>query len=364
VAPPLVLHVLPVDLARGAQTYARDLRHRLDREDTRHRCVTIFRSGGSTLLPDYRLDVPDGALRARGFDPRAVPRFRSLLRALRPAVVVAHGAEPLKYAVLAGVPSGRLVYYRIGIGSAGLRGVRRGLYKMLFRRPCIVAAVSGDVAREVLTYGVDERRVRVIPNSRDAAHYGAVERTASPAGVRLAFVGRLIESKRPLRFVELVRALRDNGVQVGGVLAGTGPLFGAVCDASRDLPIDVLGEVDDVRSVFAEADVFVFTSVEAGEGMPGVLIEAGMAALPIVTTRVPGAADVVEDGRSGFVVPVHGMDPLVDATRRLIDEPETRAKMGSEASALCEERFGVEKNMEQWRTLLDDLLDNACEFST
>src|SRR5438477_58939 len=113
--PPLVLHVLPVDLFRGAQTYARQLRLALDGDGFRHRTVTLFRSNGGALGPDFALDVEGGLLRRAGLQPSALHRFRRMVRSEAPAVVVAHGGEPLKYAALAGLPRPRLVYYKIGV---------------------------------------------------------------------------------------------------------------------------------------------------------------------------------------------------------------------------------------------------------
>jgi glycosyltransferase involved in cell wall biosynthesis len=361
---PFVLHVLPVDLPRGAQTYARELRRRLDGEAVRHRSLTIFAGVGVTLKPDVTLDVPSGALRTVGLDPRAVLRLRRAVREMRPDVVVAHGGEPLKYAVLAGVSRSTLVYYRIGIGSAKLRGAREAFFRQCARRAAVVATVSEDVADDVRSIGVDPTRVVVIPNGRDVAKYGVTHTRPNTDRTRLAFVGRLVHSKRPERFVELVRALRNEGNDIEAVVAGGGELLDAVRQAARDLPIDVLGDVDDVTSVLATSDVFVFTSVPQGEGMPGVLIEAGLASLPIVTTDVPGARDVVEDGVTGFVVAVDDAVAMVDAARRVVRDGALREQMGAAARRRCEDRFGLEQSVEQWRVVLDDLLASACTSST
>lgn len=362
--PPVILHVLPVDLSRGAQTYARDLRRLLDGRNASHRTVTIFRSGGDTLAADYRLDVPDGRLRRVGADLRGVLRLRRLCRELAPAVVVAHGGEPLKYAVLAGIPRSRLAYYKIGIGSDRLRGARLWVHRALCRRAGAVAAVSESVAEELRTFGVEPDRLRVIPNGRDVERYGSQDRTEREGPVRLGFVGHLTASKRPERFVDVVRSLRSEGRAVEGVIAGAGPLLEAVEASARDLRIQVLGAVDDVPRVLTECDIFVFTSVAAGEGMPGVLIEAGLASLPVVTTAVPGAADVVEDGVTGFIVAVDDMAGLVEATRRLVDDRALREQMGSAARRRCEDRFSLEKSAQQWHDLLDDLIVGVCASST
>jgi glycosyltransferase involved in cell wall biosynthesis len=364
-ARPVILHLLPVDLPRGAQTYARDLRDRLDGERASHRTMTLFRSSGhDTLAADYRLDVPSGRARGLGVDPRAVVRLRRRYREIAPAIVVAHGGEPLKYAVLAGIPRSRLVYYRIGIGSARLTGSRRWFHRALCRRAVAVAAVSDSVAQEARALGVEPERLHVIPNGRDSDRYAAPARDGRVGPVHLGFVGHLSTSKRPERFVDVVRALRSDGLAVDGIVAGAGPLRETIESSVRALPIEMLGAVDDVPAVLRECDIFVFTSLAAGEGMPGVLIEAGLASLPVVTTDVPGAADVVEDGVTGFVVAVDDMAGLVDATRRLVEDQGLRIEMGSAARRRCVDRFSLERSAELWRALLDDLIVGVCTSST
>jgi glycosyltransferase involved in cell wall biosynthesis len=360
---PLVLHVLPADIARGAQTYARELRDRLDGRGARHRILTIFGADERTLDADVRLAVPTSRVRGFVADPRGVWRLRKQVREMRPDVVVAHGGEPLKYCVFAAIPRRRLVYYKIGITTQRLRGVRRALHRALCRRAHVVAGVSRDVLDDARQLGADEDRLVLIPNGRDPDAYTPRARDGHNPTVRLAFVGRLISSKRPERFVEVIRALREANLPVEGVIAGTGPLLSSVTDAAASLPIKVLGAVDDIPALMRECDAFVFTSIPAGEGMPGVLIEAGLAALPVVTTRVPGATDVVADAVTGFVVPVDDDAALIAAARTLVEDAPLRARLGAAARARCEEQFGLSQSVDRWERVFADMLGDACTSS-
>jgi glycosyltransferase involved in cell wall biosynthesis len=348
----LVLHVLPVDLARGAQTYARALRDRLDGDDVAHRTLTLFRSPPAALEPDITLDVPPGPARRAGLDPRAVLRLRGALRRLQPTIVVAHGGEPLKYAAFAGLSGARLAYYKIGVGGTRLTAGKRAAHRWQLSRAGLVAAVSNDAAAEAAALGVPADRLHVVPNGRDPARFTPAAHThAGP--VRLAFVGHLTASKRPERFVDLVRTLRADGVDVRGVMAGDGPLHADLVAAAAGSGVDVFGRVDDVPALLATSDVFVFPSIADGEGMPGVLIEAGLAALPTVTTAVPGAGDVVDDGATGFVVPVDDADALLHAARKLVHDQALRRDFGAAARARCSEHFTLDASIEAWRVLLE-----------
>jgi glycosyltransferase involved in cell wall biosynthesis len=359
----LVLHVLPVDLARGAQTYARELRVALDDANaTRHRTVTLFRSPPGALRPDLTLDVPSGPMRRR-IDPRALTRLRRLVRRDRPDVVVAHGGEPLKYAALAGIPRRQLVYYKIGIGGDRLQGIRGALHRWTLRRVGTVAAVSNDAAEEVRAWKVSTGDVVVIPNGRDPNAFGRGDGAAADARVRFVFVGHLTASKRPERFIEVVRRLRADGLDVEAAMAGDGPGFDALHAPAAAAKVALLGRIDDVPELLARSDVMVMTSVPEGEGMPGVLIEGGLAGLPIVTTRVPGAADVVVDGDTGFVVPVDDLSALVDACSTLARDAELRERFGAAARARCEREFSLEASIAKWRDLLSSIDAGSCTSS-
>jgi glycosyltransferase involved in cell wall biosynthesis len=357
------LHVLPVDLARGAQTYARELRLALDDASaTRHRTVTLFRSPPGALRPDLALDAPSGPLR-RAIDPRAVVGLRRMVRREGPDVVVAHGGEPLKYAALAGIPKDRLVYYKIGIGGDRLRGARGTLHRWMLRRVGTIAAVSNDAADEVRAWSA-ATDVVVIPNGREPALFDRREVTARVGRARLVFVGHMTASKRPELFVEVVRRLRAAALEFDASMAGDGPRLDGLRDAADAAGVTLLGRVDDVPGLLACSDVMVMTSVPEGEGMPGVLIEGGLGGLAVVTTRVPGAADVVVDGDTGFVVPVDDMPALVDACSSLVRDPEMRARFGAAARARCEREFSIAASIGKWRELLSSIDTRSCTSST
>jgi glycosyltransferase involved in cell wall biosynthesis len=98
--------------------------------------------------------------------------------------------------------------------------------------------------------------------------------------------------------------------------------------------------------------------------MPGVLIEAGMTGLPVVTTAVPGARDVVVDNLTGFVVPVDDFGALVRAARTLVDDAALRASFGEHARARCREQFTSEASFDRWRALLATVEPRTCASST
>src|SRR5450759_734222 len=92
-AEPLVLHLIPTPLARGAQREARALADQLDAPGVRaHRVLSLF-DGPLEVRPDYSLHFPGGDAPAEGYDPRLVFSLRSALHRFDPALVIAHGSD-------------------------------------------------------------------------------------------------------------------------------------------------------------------------------------------------------------------------------------------------------------------------------
>jgi glycosyltransferase involved in cell wall biosynthesis len=351
-----VIHILPYDMDRGAQRYARALVDSLDSPQQPHLILTLFAADPVVLRAAVELGVPRGALRRLGLDPRVVLRLRKALREMRPEVVVAHGGEPAKYLAMAAPRNLPVVYLSIGSAHPNLsRSMSRALHRWYTRRADVVVAVSNDVAAEAqVLHGIPEERVVVIPNGRDAAVFQPGERREGP--VRLIFVGHLDAGKRPERFIELVAELRRRGNGIEARMVGEGPLADEIRPSADAAGVVMLGRRDDVPRLMAESDLLVLTS-RPPEGMPGVLIEAGLSGLAAVSTRIPGSADVIDDGVTGVLVDVDDFPGLVEATHALVTDRERRTGMGRRARAQCLERFTFEATSDRWRGVLGALVD-------
>ena len=104
----------------------------------------------------------------------------------------------------------------------------------------------------------------------------------------------------------------------------------------------------------------MFTSLPTGEGMPGVLIEAGLSSLPAVSTPVPGAATVVWDGRTGIIVD-DSVAAMAAAVAELLDDPARRTAMGAAARVRCKSEFNLDLMAQRWQAALQPLVDAQVE---
>src|SRR5580692_7869083 len=128
---PLVVPVIPSPLGRGAQRAARILVDRLDQPGRVHHQLLGLFDGPPDVALDLALGHPGGDHAAEGFQPRLALRLRSALARLDPAVVVAHGGDPMKYVLPAVIGSGRRVAYCV-IGTYA--GPPTALHVWVWRR--------------------------------------------------------------------------------------------------------------------------------------------------------------------------------------------------------------------------------------
>ena len=349
----LVVHIIPSPRGRGAQRAARLLVDRLDEPGVaRHRLLALF-DGPPEVDIDQPLDQKGGKRPAEGFDPRLALRLRKAVTRLRPAALVAHGGDAMKYAVPAVIGAGcPLVYCVIGTYAGPSASLRISAWKRMMARADLVVAVGDEVLEECTKrFHVPSERAVMIPNGRDPSQYRPRSSPATSTDATLIFVGALTPQKRPERFVEVVRSLRAEGRAVGALIVGDGPLAGDLAPLAAAQEIEILGPRADVPELLRRADLLVFPSLPSGEGMPGVLIEAGLSGLPAVSTPVPGAATVLSDGVTGMIVD-DSVASMAAAVGQLLDDPDRRSAMGAAARSRCESAFNLDLMAERWRAAL------------
>ncbi len=167
----------------------------------------------------------------------------------------------------------------------------------------------------------------------------------------ILYVGRLVPEKGQAVLLEALGALVERGRQVSVTLVGEGPgradlerLAERLGIAARTSFLGAVGQ-DDIRAIYAGASVFCLPSF--AEGVPCVLMEAMATGLPVVSTRITGIPELVEDGHTGLLVAPGRADELAGALERLLADPALCRELGVNARAKVIEEFDAERSAEQ-----------------
>lgn len=162
------------------------------------------------------------------------------------------------------------------------------------------------------------------------------------------FPARILGDKGVHEFVEAARILRGEGQAASFVLVGRrDPANPTDVDEATIRGWEAEGLLQwwgyrtDMPNVLPKAAIICMPSYR--EGLPRGLIEAAACGLPIVTADVPGCREVVDDGRTGLLVPVRDGVATAGAIRRLLQDEGLRREMGQAARAKAVAEFSVEQ---------------------
>lgn len=156
--------------------------------------------------------------------------------------------------------------------------------------------------------------------------------------------------------IQAVAALVSRGLPIRALLVGEGDQRAAIercCIADlgvRDR-VRLLGAIDDVRPLLKAADAFVLTST-AVETFSNAALEAMAVGLPVILSRIGGAAEMVEVGRNGFLYAPGDVAELARYIAALAGDEGLTRRMGREAMIHVQARFGFARMADEYRRLM------------
>ena len=289
--------------------------------------------------------VPVEGLRLRhDVDPLAFSRLLRVVRRHRPAILHTH----LVHADAYGLPAGKLARVPLLVSTKhGFNAFREGsafafgdraLSRLAQLHIAISAGLAGYLAE---TEGFDAR-------SFDVVHYGiaaGTEPPPPPRQPRLVCVGRLV----PIKGHEtLLRAFAEArrfvpGLELG--LAGEGPLRTRLEELSRELDLEphvrFLGRVSPIAPAYERAALVVVPSLGEGFGMTA--LEAAERGRAVIASDIGGLREIVEDRRTGLLVPPGDPDAFAAAIVELAANGALASEMGRAARERALREFSLDR---------------------
>lgn len=358
----------------GAEMQLYRIVTRLNKDLYRPMVVSLLEPGPVADMLDaagisvYSLGILKGGIRSYSH-LRGAWRLYRVLRREQPCILVSF----MFHANILGRIVGRLARASAIISSirnTNIGGRARDLlmrYTSWFDDAVIInSQLAGE---QIVRRGVvAKNRLRVIPNGLDVEAFHRLPEVRGEVRSRLKLsdstfvwlaVGRLELQKDYPNLLQAFAKVIKYKAQTHLLIAGDGLLKEELQKLTRSLGIEnsvqFLGLRQDIPDLLIAADAFVLAS--AWEGLPNVVMEAMAAGRAVVATKVGGTPELVVDEKTSFTVPARDSRILAEAMLRLMNVPEEeRRRMGLAGRKLMEERYSLDKIVQQWEALYTKLL--------
>jgi glycosyltransferase involved in cell wall biosynthesis len=310
------------------------------------------------------------------FNPFALWRLTRLLMRERVTILQTHGARANFYGRIAGYLAGVPVIISTvhnSLKDYEVRPLRRGLYAFLLRLTlpivhriiCVSDANSRDLLEEcpaaaakmqTVYNGVDPSAFPSHPDRKRVR-----EELGIVSGPVLVMIARLTEAKGHRYLLQAFPNLLKTWPQFCCVFVGAGELHDSLHRMAIDLGVEracrFVGVREDIADVLAAADIVVLPSL--AEGFPFVLLEALAMGCPVVASRVNGVPEMIEDHKTGLLVPPRDPQALEAAIREILSDPTAASKMGAVGRAVVRERFTVNRMVADTTAIFDAAMQDT-----
>jgi glycosyltransferase involved in cell wall biosynthesis len=295
---------------------------------------------------------------------RTAVRTTQVMRDFEPTLVHAHGAKVPGIALAARrfIPAKKRPPVLVTFHAVAPRDLP--MAARILTRADHVVCVSRALRDRVIEAGVQPGRTSVIYNSVSPTEPVAAPRLRVFEGELglddapvVCLVGRLVEQKRPERFVDMAAEIAAHDDTVRFLVIGDGPLRHATEARARQRgvqhAIHFTGQCDDARPLIARAQAMVFTS--SWEGLSIAALEALEAGVPVVATDTDGMRELLSSG-AGIVVRDAAPAAMAREVLDLLQDPQRHERMARCGRELIARQFSPEAMIGAYRALYNDLL--------
>lgn len=299
----------------------------------------------------------------RGMNPitdiKLIKKYFKLIKKVRPDLIITYTIKPNIYGGIAARLCG--VSYAVNITGLGTAFQKDNLMKklvvFLYRRACRRAKTvffENQENEEIFLQNniIGKKQSCLLPGAGvDLKEYKFADYPKSENKIRFLLIGRIMREKGIEEFLLSAVNLKKQYPEVSFDIVGPmeDDYKNRIQSLEKNQMIHYYGYQEDVKPMIRESHCFVLPSYH--EGMANTLLEAGAMGRPLITSRIHGCMEAVEEGKNGWLVNVRDARELEQKMKKFIELPwEEKRKMGQESRRIMEERFRkeivVEKTME------------------
>ncbi|MDO9399659.1 MAG: glycosyltransferase [bacterium] len=226
-----------------------------------------------------------------------------------------------------------------------------------------IIAVSEAVKNYVIKdYCVKSKKILVIYNGVDVnkffQHFKKRENVKENRNIVIGSVGRLVEQKGFKYLIEAVNKLSSQNIDIECLIAGDGELKTVLLEKVKKLGLEnkikFLGSQKDIKSFLNKIDIFILPSLWEGFGL--VILEAGLAGLPVIVSKVGGIVEIIEDKKDGLFVNPANSDDLAQKIKDLIEHKEFRDELAINLQTKVKNNFTIQNTVAQYEQYYNKLV--------
>lgn len=255
--------------------------------------------------------------------------------------------------------------------------------RYVMKKATRVRVISRAIFNQVLAQGVPESKIRLVSLRVDLKLFNPINPTSDVGlkgdkmpptkwaslaqknpggGIRLGYVGRLVEGKGLEDLFEAIKVLKNQHLELGTwslVIYGAGPLESKLKKMAENLNITDKIEwrgfapYSGVPEALSQIDIFVHPSWHEGFGRS--IMEALAMEKAVVATRVGGIPDLIKDGENGFLVEPHNPEELAEKIKILMENKELREKFSKTGRKWVSENFEWNDGIKKFAQLFFEL---------
>jgi len=237
------------------------------------------------------------------------------------------------------------------------------LAKFLLVRADGIRVVSERIKNSLITSGYSSNNIAVLPIFVDTEAIKSapikidLHKKYSQFNFIILMASRLTKEKNIGLAIEAMAGLAEKYRKIGLVVTGDGPELGSLQAKAKELKVAenvvFVGWTDDLPSLYKTSDLFLLTSNYEGYGRT--IIEAMVAGLPVVTTDVGLAGEVLKNKESGIVILVGDKKALMAAIENSILNKEELSHIGRNAVGVTENLMIKEQYLELYRKITESI---------
>lgn len=364
-----ILQLITKRQYRGAEVFAANLSDELIKLGHEILFVGLYDNSENVLSVKGAKNLELSHRKKDGISPHLVWKLTRLIGKEKPDVVQCNGSDTLKYMVAASYfsPDVPVLYRNISTISEWLDSpVKKKIYKYLFNHVDFVTSVGTESIMDLRkTFEYPEHKTAVIRRGIPIKEFDpeiSGKKLRRDLGLHssdkiVMHVGNFSPEKNHEFLLSIFSELKITHPNIKLVCIGNGVTFDSIQRKVQEKGLDntvfLMGFRKNIPELLAASDCLALSSLV--EGVPGVILEAGVQKKPSVATNVGGVQEVIRPNETGFIIDDFDQNKFRDAIVELLENESLRSRMGMSAYNLVLKEFNPTRNARRFEKLYVDL---------